>query len=99
MLEKLRNLDVIGWLKWLWTSQMGTGLIFLLVAALEKDYVIGVLASSLIVGGLAEYIDRSKHRTLRRTVFWVGIILFAAGIYLAFKNYQLSSFFHNIFKP
>jgi hypothetical protein len=99
MLEKLKNPDAIGWLKWLWASQMGIGLIFLLVAALEKDYVIGVLASSLIVGGLVDYIDRSRHRTLRRTGFWVGVVLLVAGIYLAFKNYQLSSFFHNILKP
>ena len=99
MLEKLKKLDVIGWLKWLWTSQMGIGLMFLLLAVLEDDYAIGVLASSVIVGGVAGYIDRSKHRTLKRTVFWAGVILFVAGIYLAFKNYQLSNFFHNIFKP
>ncbi len=50
MLEKLKKLDVIGWLKWLWTSQMGIGLMFLLLAVLEDDYAIGVLASSVIVG-------------------------------------------------
>ncbi len=99
MLEKLKKLDVIGWLKWLWTSQMGIGLMFLLLAVLEDDYAIGVLASSVIVGGFAGYIDRRKHRTLKRTVFWAGLTLFVAGIYLAFKNYQLSNFFHNIFKP
>ncbi len=99
MLEKLKRPDVIGWLKWMWTSQMGVGLIFFLLAALEKDYVIGVLASSMIVGALAGNIDRNKHRTLKRMVFWAGIILFVAGIYLAFKNYQLSNFFLNIFKP
>ncbi len=98
MLEKLKKLDVIGWLKWLW-SPMGMGLIFLLLAALEEDYVLGVLGSSAIVGSVAEYIDRNKHRTLRRTVFWAGVILLVAGVYLAFKNYQLSNFFHDIFKP
>ena len=97
MLEKLKKPDMIGWLKWMWTSQMGIGLIFL--AALEKDYVIGVLASSMIVGYLAGNIDRNKHRTLKKMVFWIGIILFVAGIYLAFKNYQLSNFFLHIFQP
>ena len=99
MLEKLKKLDVIGWLKWLWTSRIGLGLLFSLMAALNEDYILGVMASSVIVCGVAENIDRSKHRTLRRTVFWVGIILFVTGIYLAFTNYHLASFFHNILKP
>ena len=99
MLEKLKKPDMIGWLKWMWTSQMGIGLIFFLLAALEKDYVIGVLASSMIVGYLAGNIDRNKHRTLKKMVFWIEIILFVAGIYLAFKNYQLSNFFLHIFQP
>ena len=72
MLEKLKKPDMIGWLKWMWTSQMGIGLIFFLLAALEKDYVIGVLASSMIVGYLAGNIDRNKHRTLKKMVFWIG---------------------------
>ena len=99
MLEKLKKPDMIGWLKWMWTSQMGIGLIFFLLAALEKDYVIGVLASSMIVGYLAGNIDRNKHPTLKKMVFWIGIILFVAGIYFAFKNYQLSNFFLHIFQP
>ncbi len=49
MLEKLKKLDVIGRLKWLWTSQTGMGLVFLLLAVLEDDYAIGVLAASMML--------------------------------------------------
>jgi hypothetical protein len=98
MLEPLRKLDAYGRLKWLWRSSIGTGLLFLLMAAVGRDFFFAIAAIGVIITGLADYVDH-RNRRLWWALVGVGIILVAAGIYLSIKNYQLAGLFHSIFKP
>jgi hypothetical protein len=95
MPESSRELAPLGWLKWLWRSSIGTGVLFFVLAAVSGDYFFALAAVGMIVTGLADYVDR-RNRRLRRTLVGAGFILVAAGIYLSIKNYQLSDF---LFKP
>jgi hypothetical protein len=87
---------VRGW--WKWLSSIGVGFLFLLVAALRQDFSIAVIAIGVIITGLSDYVDR-RNRWLWWAPLGVGTILTVAGIYLEIKNYPVSEFFHNIFKP
>ena len=91
MPEPSRKLDPRGWLKWLWRSSIGLGVVFLVLAAVWRDFFFALFAVGCIIGGLPDYVDR-RNRRLWWALQGVGLILAAAGIYLSIGNYQLSDF-------
>ena len=92
MPEPSTKLGPIGLLKWLWKSSVGTGLLFLVIAAANRDFFFALAAVGVIICGLTDYVDR-RNRRLWWALVGVGGILVAAGIYLSIENYQLSDFF------
>ena len=89
MLEPLRKLDARGRLEWLWRSSIGVGLLFLLVAAVSRDFFFAVFAIGVIITGLADHVDH-RHRRLWWSLVGEGIILVVGGIYLSTKIHQSS---------
>ena len=77
--------DPLAWLKWLWKSTIGTGVLFMVAAVLSRDLSIGLAAVGVIITGLADYVDR-RNRRLRWALVGAGLILTAVGIYLSFKH-------------
>jgi hypothetical protein len=98
MLEPIKKPDARPSWKWLWRSEIVAGLLFLLLAAASRDYFFAVIAVGIIVGGLADYVDR-RGGGLWWAFVGMGIIVVAAGIYLGIHAGQLPNVFHNIFRP
>jgi len=88
MLEPSRTLDPLGWLKWLWKSSIGTGLLLLVVAGISRDFFFALAAVGVIIGGLAEYVGR-RNCWLWWVLLGVGTIFVAGGLYLSIENYRL----------
>ena len=98
-------LDRLGWLKWLWRSSIGSGVVILGVAAAMRDFFLAVAAVGMIIGGLADDIyrrDRPRWWADRRNrrVWWalmgIGAVLVVGGVYLSIENYQLADVVHRI---
>src|ERR1700743_625027 len=98
MLEPVKRPDARASWKWLWRSELVAGLLVLLPAAVSRQYFFALIAAGMIVGGLADYVDRRGGR-----LWWgfvgMGIILVAAGIFWGIDTGQLPNVFRNIFKP
>jgi hypothetical protein len=105
MPQSLGELDRLGWLKWLWRSSIGSGVVILGVAVVIRDFFLAVAAVGMIISGLADDIYRrdrprwwADHRN--RRVWWalmgIGAVLVVGGIYLSIENYQLSDVLHRI---
>jgi len=94
MPELSRKLHPLG----LWRSSIaasvlfiGTGVIFLSLATLIRDFFCGLVGVGMIINGLAEYLAR-RNRWVSLALVGAGSILAIVGAYLSVMNYQLSDF-------
>jgi hypothetical protein len=91
MLWQSAKLDSRGWL-------IGVGGIWLAASLAKRDYLSAVVvAAGVIATSFSDCVDR-RNRLLRWAIVGMGLMVVAAGVYIAINNYQFSDLFHDILK-
>jgi hypothetical protein len=90
MLWQSAKLESRGW--------FGVGGICLATSLARRDYLSAVVVvAGVVVTSFSDCVD-SRSRLLRWAIVGMGLMVVAAGVYIAINNYQFSDLFHDIFK-
>ena len=91
MLWQSAKLESRGWL-------IGVGAIWLATSLARRDYLSAVVVvAGVAVASFSDCVDR-RNRLVRWAIVGMGLMVVAAGVYIAINSYQFSDLFHDIFK-